>query len=256
MPDFLCNICGAASAVSAETDFDREKPSCPCGSNVRHRWIVHQISTKLFGRSLSLQQFPVAKEFRGIGFSDNPLYADVLAAAVDFVNTRYDAEPFFDITDPSCGETESLDFIIASEVFEHISPPVQPAFDNLFRLLKPNGFVAFSTPWAPEGDTREHFPNLYDWTIAKLKHEFILINRTRDGLLETFDQLCFHGGPGQTLEMRLFSRPALERHFRAAGFRSVDFATAPVQEFGIIFPHPWSLPCVLTKGACNVFGRI
>lgn len=247
MPAFVCNICGASNTVLLDADLDRERPSCGCGSNVRFRWIVHQISTKLFGQSLVLQKLPLAKQIRGIGLSDSTLYADVLSKKLDFVNTRYDTEPFFDITDPSCGENGSLDFIIASEVFEHIAPPVQCAFDNLFRLLKPNGFVAFSTPWAPEGETREHFPNLYDWTIARLKREFVLINRTRDGQLETFDRLCFHGGPGQTLEMRLFSRPALEQHFRSAGFEGIYFATIPVREFGILFPEPWSLPCLVTK---------
>ena len=200
-----------------------------------------------FGRSFLLTEFPVRKEIRGIGLSDDPRYADVLANKFDFVNTFYDREPFFDITDSSCGNAESLDFVIASEVFEHITPPVGPAFENLFRLLKPNGFVAFSTPWVPDGDTREHFPNLYDWTLAKLKEEFVLVNKTREGKLEAFDKLCFHGGPGQTLEMRLFSRSALEQHFRDAGFRSIDFGTAPAREFGIVFSEPWSLPCLVKK---------
>ena len=250
MPAFSCNICGLQNSVSLITDLDRERPTCACGSNVRFRWIIHQLSMKLFGRSLPLQQFPLAKHVRGIGFSDNPTYADVLVDKLDFTNTRYDTEPFFDITDPSCGEAESLDFIVASEVFEHIALPVQPAFDNLFRLLKPRGFVAFSTPWAPEGETREHFPNLYDWALVKLKREFVLVNRTPDGQLETFDQLCFHGGPGQTLEMRLFSRPALECHFQTAGFKGIDFATtAPAPEFGVVFPEAWSRPCLVTKAA-------
>ncbi len=251
MPDFLCNICGAASAVSAETDFDREKPSCPCGSNVRHRWIVHQISTKLFGRSLSLQQFPVAKEFRGIGFSDNPLYADVLAAAVDFVNTRYDAEPFFDITDPSCGETESLDFIIASEVFEHIHRQSSPLLKSFW--LDTNGFVAFSMSWEPE-EIQESISQMFTTGPSEPArihpHQQDARRSTRD-----IRPTVFPWRSGADLRNAVFSR----RHwsgFPCRGFRCIDFATAPVQEFGIIFPHPWSLPCVLTKGACNVFGRI
>lgn len=249
MPAFVCNICGGRNVFDTDMDLDRERPSCTCGSNVRFRWIVHQISLSVFGQSLPLAEFPVRKDIRGIGLSDAPLYASALAQKFDFVNTRYDAEPFFDIADPDCGEAGSLDFIVASEVFEHITPPVQPAFDNLFRLLKPNGFVVFSTPWAPDGDTREHFPNLHDWALAKLKEEFVLVNKTLDGDLEVFDRLCFHGGPGQTLEMRLFSRPALEEHFRLSGFSSVEFATSSALEYGIFFREPWSLPCLVKKSS-------
>ncbi len=247
MVEFRCNICGAKNTVPLRAGLDREKPTCACGSNIRFRWIVHEISLQLFGESYLLPNFPMAKHVRGLGLSDSPIYADILAQKLDFINTRFDAEPFFDVTDPSCGKPESLDFIIASEVFEHITPPVQPAFDNLFRLLKPRGFVVFSAPWAPEGDTKEHFPHLFDWTLAKLQCEYLLVNRRRDRQLEVFDQLCFHGGPGQTLEMRLFSRPALELHFRTAGFRSVEFASRPVDEFGIVFSDPWSLPCLVRK---------
>ena len=35
------------------------------------------------------------------------------------------------------------------------------------------------------------------------------MNWTADGRIETFDDLVFHGGPGSTLEMRVFSEDAL-----------------------------------------------
>ena len=58
---------------------------------------------------------------------------------------------------------------------------------------------------------REHFPDLYDYSIAQLKNDWVLVNRTRDGRLETFDKLVFHGGPGSTLEMRVFSERTLKQ---------------------------------------------
>jgi SAM-dependent methyltransferase len=202
---------------------------------------------QVFGCSLPLSVFPAAKQVKGIGFSEEDRYAGILSQRFSFINTYYDREPFFDISDANCGESESLDFIIASEVFEHIPGPVQPAFDNLARLIKPDGFVLFSVPWAPEGHTREHFPRLHDWRIRSVDGKYVLENTTAEGDKEMFESLCFHGGMGQTLEMRLFSRPDLIQHFEHAGFRVVDFWNERHPEFGIIFPDPWSLPCIARK---------
>ena len=69
-------------------------------------------------------------------------------------------------------------------------------------------------------------------------------NRRRDGQVEEFPSPVFHGGPGTTLEMRLFSRDSLLRDLRAAGFREVRVADEGVPEFGIVWPVPWSLPVV------------
>ena len=71
-----------------------------------------------------------------------------------------------------------------------------------------------------------------------------LTNRTRDGREERFSELVFHGGPGSTLEMRVFSRAALERAFREAGFARVRIASEPYLPFGIHWPEPWSVPMV------------
>ncbi len=145
MHHFTCNICG--SAASAELP-DREASSCGnCGSNVRFRWIVHALSVGLFGESLPLAQFPARKRVRGLGMSDPQQIADVLSKRFDYKNTFYHREPRFDIMEGK-GKAEfdfgAFDFIVASEVFEHVQGPVQTAFDNLARLLKPGGFCAFS----------------------------------------------------------------------------------------------------------------
>jgi Methyltransferase domain len=188
---------------------------------------------------------------RGIGLSDEPLYADVLATKLSYVNTYLHQEPRFDLTDPACGESGSLDFILATEVFEHIPPPVQPAFDNLARLLKPGGFVVFSTPWRPQGRTVEHFPNLYRWTVTQLDERYVLVNKTRSNRLEVFDELAFHGGMGHTLEMRLFSQPGLIQNFRRAGLEP-EWALEPYPDYGVQFSKPWSIPCVARKLATAI----
>lgn len=241
MHRFTCNICGSPCLVEA---LDREIPSCKCGSNVRFRWIVHAVSTHFFGKSLALKQFPRAKHLRGLGLSDAVLFSELFSKRFSYENTCYDREPRFDISSPPRQTT--YNFVIASEVFEHIAPPVQTAFDNLARLLKPDGVVFFSSPWETAGKTEEHFPNLHDWQLMKLRSSSMLVNRALDGHLETFENLVFHGGPGSTLEMRVFSREGLLQNCEAAGL-DVQFA-ADNPEIGVVW-DPWSRGMILTRKA-------
>lgn len=150
MPRFTCNICGSACAVEK---LERETPSCDrCNSNVRFRWLVHALSQELFGESLPLKKFPKRRHLRGIGLSDPPSIAAVLGDRFDYANTFYHQHPRFDITNPT--GPRDFDFVIASEVFEHVAPPVQRAFDNLRAILRPGAVAIFSTPTEPEGDRR------------------------------------------------------------------------------------------------------
>jgi SAM-dependent methyltransferase len=243
MHQFVCNICSAACSTE---DLDRELSSCgSCGSNVRFRWIVHALSVELFGRSIPLHEFPMRKEIRGLGLSDPLPVASVLETRFAYQNTSFHEEPRFDIME-AAGEAE-FDFIIASEVFEHVVPPVQTAFNNLERLLKPGGFAVFSCPWEAEGETAEHFPLLHDWQLVRLLSGVVLLNRTADGHLEVFENLAFHGGRGSTLEMRVFSKKGLLANCRAANFAEIDVAE-DYPQWGII-DDPWSRGLILRKSA-------
>ncbi len=243
MHAFICNIC--SSPCRAES-LDRELPSCSsCGSNVRFRWIVHVLSTELFGESLPLKKFPSRKKICGLGMSDPVAIATVLAKRFDYRNTTLDRKPQFDVMNPAASDYASYDFIVASEVFEHVTPPVQTAFDNLARLLKPGGFVVLSTPWELKGDTVEHFPNLHDWQLVSLRSGYVLINRTANAHLEIFEDLTFHDGPGHILEMRVFSKSGLSANCETAGFARTEFA-ADYPPFGIVWDK-WSRGLTLRK---------
>jgi len=234
MHRFTCNICGAECAAEK---LEREVPSCGiCGSNVRFRWIVHALSTELFGETIPLNDFPERKDLKAIGLSDPAPIAAVLAQRFDYLNTTYHRRPLFDITHPT--ELEAFDFVIASEVFEHVAPPVQKAFNNLRRILKPGGFAIFSTPTEPNGETVEHFPGLFDWQLVRLATGPVLLNRTLDGKLETYDNLHFHGGEGSTLELRVFSEQGLLANCRAAGFQEIKQAE-DYEPWGIRW-EPWA----------------
>ncbi len=174
--------------------------------------------------------------------SDWEPIVDGLADKFYFQNTFFHTSPKLDLLQLEPEYLTSYDFVIASEVFEHISPPVQPAFDGLARLLRPNGFVVFTVPWRPSGSTQEHFPNLFDWRIVDLRSGHIVVNRDKNGALEIFENPIFHGGPGQTLEMRVFTRPDLITHLNNAGLGSLQFAAIEENpRFGIIWEGDWSI---------------
>jgi SAM-dependent methyltransferase len=241
---FRCNLCGKRSAVALAA-LDRERPSCErCGSNVRLRAMAHLLVTELFGEPAILPELPVRRDLVGIGLSDDLSYARPLARKLGYHNTWFHTEPRLDIADVPAALEGRYDFLLASDVFEHVAPPVGRAFVNARRLLKPGGVFVFSAPFSLEDDTVEHFPELHDFRLFEESGGWRLRNRTADGRLQLFDRLVFHGGPGTTLEMRLFSRAAVLREFAAAGFAGVRVAAEPYLPFGIVWLQPWSVPMV------------
>ena len=226
---------------------DREKPSCDhCDSNVRFRWIVHAVSEAFCGRSLPLKRFPARKDITGIGLSDWDGYAGPFARCFHYTNTFFHTEPRLDISKMPEDKKGRYDFVIATEVLEHVVPPVDAALVNLHQLLKPGGIAFITVPWIGEV-TQEHYPDLFDYQIAQDNGGWQVRNRTRDGRLETFDNPIFHGGPGTTLEMRLFSGTDLMRRLQDAGFAKVEICRPTVREYGIIFQETWSLPMIAYK---------
>lgn len=244
MTRFRCNICGHEGRALESLLRERETPSCEsCGSTTRLRSVVRALSVGLFGEPLALVDFPVRKDLHGIGFSEWPGYLPLLADRFDFLNTFYHREPFLDITHPPKEMLGSADFLISSEVFEHTPPPAQCAFDGAFSLLKSDGLFILTTPFRTDTDeTEEHFPDLHDWTISEEDGRYILRNLTENGRDEVFTDLCFHGGPGSTLEMRVFSHSAIERHLAASGFVDVRFHIEEDDGCGVLWPGPWSVP--------------
>jgi hypothetical protein len=241
---FRCNLCGAANRVPHRA-LDRERPSCAiCDSNVRFRAIGRLVVRETIGQDCALPDLPRAKRWRGLGLSDADAYALPFADKFDYVNTYYHAEPRLDIANADVARFGGRDFIVASDVFEHVAPPVARAFANARALLNDGGKLIFTVPFSFEADTVEHFPELHEWTIAEHDGRWRLINRTVDGRTTMHENLVFHGGPGSTLEMRLFSMAALLREFERAGFARVRIADEPCQSFGIRWPDPWSVPMV------------
>ena len=246
--NFTCNICGA-ECEQPDTPVGREVPGClKCGSTVRLRSLIALLSREIFGVELALPDFPVLKGVRAIGMSDPDKLAERLAEKFDYVNTFYHQEPRLDVVNPSAEHIGRYDFILSSEVLEHVPPPVEQAFANLNRMLKPDGLLLLTVPYKIDGRTAEHFPELHEYALASPGGRTVLVNRRRDGSIEVFENLSFHGGDGSTLETRVFTETSLKELLAGAGFGGARIASEDVPEFGVRHAETWSLPIVGRKG--------
>lgn len=190
------------------------------GFNCRFRAMCYVFCKIFYGECKIMCNLEKNKNLKGIGMSDSG-WAKLFEDKFNYKNTYYHTSPYLDIYDNEHVKNYSdLDFIISSDVFEHIYPfpSIQIAFDNLFRMLKCGGFIIFSVPFTYD-EHKEHYPNLYNHKIEMNKDgEYILHNITIDNKIEIFNNLCFHGGPGNTLEMRLFSKKINNFIFRKKWF--------------------------------------
>ena len=245
--EFECNICGFRNKVERD-QLDRERRSCGrCHSSVRARSIIHLLSVEIFGESLRIDAFPKSRHVTGLSLSDWPEYARRLAKKFSYVNTFLHKKPKLDIRDPQ--GYDPVDFLIASEVFEHVAPPVSAAFTGAYKTLKDDGVLILTTPFMNRIEsTIEHFPELFEYELVeRAPGDYELVNTTADGRRQVFRDLKFHGGVGQALEMRIFARNDLLNHLRAAGFTRVEVRDEDYPKHGVVWRYPWSTPIVARK---------
>ena len=197
-----------------------------------------------------MHEFPQRPDLVGWGVSDWHGYAQRLPSSLSYTATYLHREPHLDIAAPPADESGTLDFLIATDVFEHVAPPVQAAFDGAARLLKPGGLLVFSVPFSIKiPRTEEHFPELHDFHIcAGDDGTRRLHNRTADGRQQVYDKLKFHGGEGLTLEMRKFAFDDLLQHFDRAGF-DVTLHGEDAPQWGIVWTQGWSVPMIARRRA-------
>jgi len=259
---YICNLTGKQFTIE-DNEKHREGASV-FGLNSRLRAFIYVLS-KVIKCNEILYNVEQNKNISGIGMSDAPNLASELFNKFNYINTFYHTEPFLDIyNEQHVSKYNNLDFIISSDVFEHISPypNIQYAFNNLFKMLKIGGHIIFSVPFIYD-NYYEHFPSLYDYSIEfdNLKNKYYIKNKTIDGKDEILDKcktpsgeitdLCFHGGPGSTLEMRVFSKEILIKHFKDAGFKEITFydpnEITDMNKYGIFWENKCSLVCSAKK---------
>ena len=238
---FQCNVCGRMTSVPSSR-LKREEPSCRCGSTLRTRSLIHVLTTELLGKSVPIPDIPMHSELVGIDMSGAAVYADKLDQCFNYTNTFLHKEPRLDVTAPEAHWFGSCDFVVSSDVLEHVRPPVSDAFDNILKMLKPGGLLVMTVPYRKDGTTQEHFPDLNSYRIEGHGKDRVLVNTRADGQIERYEDLVFHGGDGDTLEMRVFSESSILRELADAGFDDIRIHDEPMLQFGIVWTEQWSLP--------------
>jgi SAM-dependent methyltransferase len=248
---YICNITGQSFDLD-----DNEKTrelAVRFGFNSRFRAICYVFTRLFYGECKILYTLPPNKNLNGIGMSDSG-WANILAEKFNYTNTFYHTSPYLDIyNEDHIKNYDNLDFIISSDVFEHIDPfpSVQTAFDNVHKILIAGGYFIFSVPFT-NGEHIEHFPNLYKYHLEKNENdEYMLFNTTIDNKIETFTNLCFHGGPGNVLEMRVFSKDSIISFLEKSGFIDITFyeINEDMNKYGIFWSPDNNDTCSLIISA-------
>lgn len=220
---YKCNITGNNFNLNPENR--TREGGIAYGFNSRERAIIHCLTNKLKLDCNFFIESPENKSIKGIGMSDSINIEQLLSQKFSYNNTFFHQEPRLDIyNNKHILKYQNLDFIICSEVFEHISPypSLSIAFDNLHRMLKKDGILVFSVPYNLDNH-KEHFPSLYEYKIEKKNNANILINQTINGDQEIFHDLIFHDGDGEILEMRQFSFNSINKYLINANFINIEY---------------------------------
>lgn len=232
---FICPICERSTSW-ARPCMVREAPSCGnCASTTRFRALVVTFLTEVMGSNALPSATVPKRDLCGLGFSDSSAYAQSFDRLTSYENSWFHTEPRRDLTVPDSFQGQQYDYVVCSEVLEHVNRPIERAFDTLFQILRPGGTLLLSVPTI-DGPTVEHFPIL---TRHELRQDeqgtWVMSGTTATGdHFETTD-LVFHGGPGTTLEFRAFGRRDLQAYLHAAGFVDVRERMEEISHYGIIY---------------------
>jgi len=241
MKPWHCALC-ATKNRSTDAPVQREGMKCrSCASTWRVRSSVVSLLHAVGAPLAPLTELEPDWSRHGIGCSDHIALAVALTARFDYVNTYYHRFPRVDLLDPPVDLHQQLHFIVCSDVLEHVPGDPIPALKGLHGMLNEYGSVALSVPMAPEGDTREFYPDMASWST---RDDFTIDWTDHAGGVHHDSTPEYHGGPGQTLAFRLWSRPGIEASLRTAGFRHVveppfapHLGVPPLQHHGMLLAY-------------------
>ncbi len=195
-----CNICGS-SGTFIRQELQREGFLCSnCSASSRHRAVIYVLGKCLGTSSVPLAAWPSRKEIRMLESSGRGSYPMMLKEKFEYFNTEYRTQASL-IQQPSSRyadfqklafSDEHFDYVIATDVFEHIRED-EKAFSEVYRVLKKNGTFILTVPYNHEWET----------TLVRVKTE-----GDKDVFLLPPE---YHGGGGQTLAYRTYGRDLLDR---------------------------------------------
>ena len=239
MHDVICPICGTSYQLAVQYSERDAKQCWKCGATGRISAVANWLRSYIFDNNLPLAMQEPVRGFKIIGLSDNNNYAFELDRLFDYKNTYIHQSPYLDITTPDAAFFSSTDVLISADVFEHVVGDLARAFHGAYALVKPGGCPVLTVPYINEGDHVEHFPDAIGYEATKGKDgKWRAILTRSDGSQFVEGRPRFHGGPGKTLEMRLFNRAEVERQLARAGFVEIEFHETNQPQNGICWGRP------------------
>lgn len=212
----LCTLCGSALRTTVES---KESTAC---NNCQCTWRCEAVARAV----LTALKYPLSETIRsispdlsrvGLGISDDWRLATRLASRFDYTNSYLHRFPILDLADPPRECEGFFEFIVCSDVLEHTQTRLPPMI-GLRQMLRRGGFAVLSVPHNPGERDSEFYPSLTTYTASNGQvHWTDAFGRSHvDSSPE------FHGGAGQTLVFRRFSRDQFMSDLRAAGFTRVQ----------------------------------
>jgi hypothetical protein len=128
-------------------------------------------------------------------------------------------------------------------VFEHVMPPARDAFRGAATLLRRGGVLVLTVPFVPGAQTIEHYPGAVGYQVGDDGNVWIQTSSSKT----LAQNPVFHGGPGATLEMRVFGSSGLVEQLEAAGFQDIVFHAEADLDAGIVHRDLFSLPITARK---------
>ena len=153
----------------------------------------------------------------GLGISDDINLSVALHSKFFYSNSYFDTFPYLDIREVPTDAKNCFEFVTCSDVLEHIDTGIAEAFIGLRSLIKPGGFIVASVPISkPEGHT-EFYPDLDSFEIEPDGVHWL--NTRGEQFIDHSPE--FHGGRGQNLAFRQFSKASLNSALVSASFSEV-----------------------------------
>jgi SAM-dependent methyltransferase len=228
MKSWNCIICGCKNKKAIVA---REAMFCKkCQSTWRVRATALGV---LKGIGSPLVPLPdVESDFsrRGVGLSDHMSLVGALGAKFGYTNSYYHQFPRLDLLAIPVEQQHVFDFVICSDVLEHVPPPADLALTGVYQLLKNGSFAILSVPpWAGrEAPTKEFYPDLASWVEFEDRVEWI----DGEGRPHVDHSPEFHGGQGQTLAFREWGMEDFCIRLLDVGFKVVQ-EIEPCPELGV-----------------------
>lgn len=242
---WTCIVCGEHHA-GPPPDIRREGGFCPsCQSSLRNRATVLALLYGLAYEPQPIADLPEDWSRRGVGCSDHVATAGRLAGRMSYTNTYYHRYPRLDVLRPPEDLLGELEFVICSNVMEHVEPPHQRGYEGLYAVLRDGGFAVVSIPVFDQPHSFEHYPGM-------ARYELLDGPAVRwwdqDGVVHLDQDPEMHDGEGLVLAFRRFAPADEAAALERAGFHPV-WEVPPCPELGVFpLPHPGAGVFLARKG--------